>query len=48
MTYLSRSSYLLQQGTFVADGSIKGTVDVPAYTVNGEYTATRAPTGQSQ
>ena len=33
-------------GTIGADGTIKGTVDVPAYDVNGEFTATRAPAGQ--
>jgi opacity protein-like surface antigen len=30
-------------GTIGPDGNIKGTVDVPAYTVTGEFTATRAP-----
>ena len=33
-------------GTTSADGTIKGTVDVPAYNVNGEFTAIRAPAGQ--
>lgn len=35
-------------GTVGADGNIKGTVDVPSYTVSGAFTATRAPGGQSQ
>ncbi len=39
---------LVFSGALGADGNMTGTVDVPAYTVSGAFTATRAPGGQDQ